>query len=94
MSEKYEPPLEGIDIAKLESLGWQITLCPVCGMSAAAFKPYQPIAALQSQLAESRKECEGLREALQAMVDYYGTASAQVEALFAARAALSAGEKE
>ena len=68
MSENYEPALDGINLAKLEALGWQIALCPICGMSGAAFKPDSRIATLAADIARltaelerKQRECEGLR---------------------------------
>lgn len=60
--EAVSEALEGIDIAELESLGWQISLCPVCGMSAAAFKPDQRIATLTAELAEAREQRDRLAQ--------------------------------
>lgn len=60
--EAVSEALEGIDIAELESLGWQISLCPVCGMSAAAFKPDQRIATLTAELAAMQEQRDRLAQ--------------------------------
>ena len=56
--EAVTEALEGIDIAKMESLGWQIALCSVCGMSASAFRPDPRIATLTAEVSRLTGELD------------------------------------
>ena len=44
-------PEEKLDFEKLESLGWQIAICAMCGTHASAIKPAQSVAVVGEPVA-------------------------------------------
>jgi hypothetical protein len=56
-------PEEKLDFEKLESLGWQIAICAMCGTHASAIKPAQSVPVVE------RNQCDGCNRGLQVCDD-------------------------
>ncbi len=56
-------PEEKPDFEKLESLGWQIAICAMCGTHASAIKPVQSVPVVE------RNQCDGCNRGLQVCDD-------------------------